>query len=100
MNRNRKRTLLANCKRPFFVCFALAVLGTPGRVCAQFTEAHHYDNTPVHVQGLEGRISYSFTNSLWASLDTRYCFRGSTSVDGVNQNDAQQNFILGSECSP
>jgi hypothetical protein len=30
MNGNWKRTLLANCKKPFFVCFALAVLGTPG----------------------------------------------------------------------
>jgi len=30
MNRNWKRTLLANCNQPFFVCFALAVLGTPG----------------------------------------------------------------------
>jgi hypothetical protein len=36
-------------------------------------------------------------NSLWASLDTRYSFRGSTLVNGVNQNNAQQNFILGSE---
>jgi hypothetical protein len=47
--------------------------------------------------GLEGHISYSFTNNLWVSLDTRYAFRGGTSVNGVNQNNAQRNFILGSE---
>jgi len=47
--------------------------------------------------GLEGQISYSVTDSLWASLDTRYCFGGDTFVNGVNQNNAQQNLILGSE---
>lgn len=49
--------------------------------------------------GLEGHLSYSFINSLWASLDTRYSFRGDTFVNGANQNDAQQNFTLGSEVS-
>ena len=47
--------------------------------------------------GLEGHISYIFSDSLWASLDTRYSFRGTTLVNGVNQNNGQQNFILGSE---
>ncbi len=47
--------------------------------------------------GLEGHISYSFTSRLWASLDTRYSFGGDTYVNGENQNNAQQNFILGSE---
>jgi hypothetical protein len=47
--------------------------------------------------GFEGHISYSFANNLWASLDTRYCFRGTTSVNDVNQNNAQKNFTLGSE---
>jgi hypothetical protein len=47
--------------------------------------------------GLEGHISYSFTDSLWASVDTRYSFRGDTIVDGVNENNGQQNFTLGSE---
>jgi hypothetical protein len=47
--------------------------------------------------GLEGHISYSFTDKLWASLDTRYSFRGSTFVNGAPQNNPQQNFILGSE---
>lgn len=64
------------------------------------------DNTSYHgveilrqepVPGVEGHISYSFVNSLWASLDTRYSLRGITFVNGVNQNNSQQNFGLGSE---
>jgi len=47
--------------------------------------------------GIEGHISYSFNDSIWASLDTRYSFRGATFVDGATQNNAQENFILGSE---
>jgi len=66
------------------------------------------DNTSYHgvevlrqgtLPGIEGHISYSFTNNLWASLDTRYSFRGTTFVDGVSQNNAQQNFSLGSEAN-
>jgi len=34
---------------------------------------------------------------VWASFDTRYSFGGDTHVNSVDQNDAQQNFILGSE---
>ena len=47
--------------------------------------------------GLEGHISYAFNNILWASLDTRYSFRGDTTVDGADQNNPQRNFIVGSE---
>ena len=47
--------------------------------------------------GLEGHISYTFSNTVWASFDTRYSFLGATNVSGVNQNDSQQNFIVGSE---
>ena len=64
------------------------------------------DNTSFHgreilrqqpLPGFEGHMSYSFSDRLWASLDTRYSFRGTTFVDGVDQNNAQQNFILGGE---
>ena len=47
--------------------------------------------------GLEGHISYSFNDIVWSSLDTRYSFRGTTFLNTVTQNNAQQNFILGSE---
>jgi hypothetical protein len=47
--------------------------------------------------GLEGHISHSFTKSLWASVDMRYSFGGHTFINGVHQNNEQQNFILGSE---
>lgn len=64
------------------------------------------DNTSYHgheilrqepLPGLEGHISYSFTDNLWVSLDTRYSFRGTTFLDGATQDNAQHNFILGSE---
>ena len=47
--------------------------------------------------GLEGHISYGFNNTISASLDTRYSFRGATTVGGINQDNPQRNFILGSE---
>lgn len=47
--------------------------------------------------GLEEHISYSFTDRLMGSFDMRYSFRGSTSVDGVGQDDSQRNFIVGGE---
>jgi len=64
------------------------------------------DNTSYHgveilrqqpLPGFEGHISYSFTPNLWVSLDTRYSFRGDTLINGTDQNNPQQNFILGSE---
>ena len=64
------------------------------------------DNTAFHgrqilrqnpLPGLEGHISYTLTERLWVSLDTRYSARGSTLVDGVDQSDSQQNFTLGDE---
>jgi hypothetical protein len=47
--------------------------------------------------GVEGHISYAFNDSLWASFDTRYSIRGTTFLNGVNQENPQQNFVLGSE---
>jgi hypothetical protein len=46
---------------------------------------------------IEGHISYSFLDNLAGSLDTRYSFRGKTSINGENQNNPQRNFILGGE---
>ena len=47
--------------------------------------------------GLEGHISYSFNNSVWASFDARYSARGVTLLNGVDQDDSQQNFTVGDE---
>ena len=64
------------------------------------------DNTSYHgkqilgqdpIPGLEGHISYSFSHSIWASVDARYSFRGTTFLNGVSQYNTEQNFILGSE---
>ena len=66
-----------------------------------FTDSTSYHGTEILRQGplpgLEGHISYFVTNNVWASIDSLYSFRGATFVDGVNQNDAQKNFTLGSE---
>jgi hypothetical protein len=45
---------------------------------------------------LEGHLSYFFVQSAWASVDVLYAFRGATLVNGVNQDNAQKNFTLGS----
>ena len=64
------------------------------------------DNTAYHgreilrqepLAGLEGHLSYSLNDRLWAAADTRYSFRGTTLVNGVDQNNAQDNLIVGSE---
>ena len=64
------------------------------------------DNTSYHgkqtlrqepLPGLEAHISYSFNDRLWMSLDARYSFRAATFLDGVSQDNAQQNFVLGNE---
>jgi hypothetical protein len=47
--------------------------------------------------GLEGHISYAINEGLWVSADTRYAFRGTTFVDGADQDNAQQNVLVGSE---
>ena len=72
-----------------------------------YANAYFYtDNTSYHgreilrqepLPGFEGHLSYSFNDSVWASLDTRYSFRGITLVNDVDQNNSQQNFVLGSE---
>jgi hypothetical protein len=66
-----------------------------------FTQNTSYQGREILRQeplpGLEGHISYALSEKLWVSADTRYSFRGSTSVNGVDQGNAQRNFILGSE---
>lgn len=49
--------------------------------------------------GFEGHISYALNDKLWISADSRYSFRGSTSVSGVDQGNPQKNFLLGTEMS-
>jgi hypothetical protein len=46
--------------------------------------------------GLEGHISYLFVPHAWASIDALYSFRGATVINGVDQNNPQRNFTLGS----
>lgn len=69
--------------------------------CEFYTDDVSYHGIKVlseePLPGLEGHVSYSFNDKLWAALDTRYSLRGDTEIDGVDQNASQQNFIIGSE---
>lgn len=66
-----------------------------------FTNNTSYHETEILRQeplpGVEAHTSYAFTDNVWASLDSRYSFRGATLINGENQNNRQQNFILGAE---
>jgi hypothetical protein len=74
--------------------------------CDFYGRVHFFtDNTSYHgtellrqepLPGIEGHLSYSFDKA-WASIDSLYAFRGTTSVNGVDQGDAQRNFTLGTE---
>jgi hypothetical protein len=66
-----------------------------------FTDNSEYKGVEILRQeplpGLEGHLSYSFTPSVWASLDARYSFRGETLIDGLAQNDSQESLVMGTE---
>jgi hypothetical protein len=68
-----------------------------------FTDNTSYKGVEILHQeplpGLEAHLSYSVTPSVWASLDTRYAFRGATVVDGLEQNNAQENLTVGTEAN-
>jgi len=61
------------CKGLLFVCFAVTVLPAPDQLCAQFTDPHNYDNTPVGVNQIE--LSYAYAHSD-ASIDTSLIVAG------------------------
>jgi hypothetical protein len=69
--------------------------------CYFYTDNTAYRGAEVLRQGplpgFEGHLSYTFGEKVVASLDTRYSFRGETTVNNVGQGDSQRNFILGSE---
>ncbi len=66
-----------------------------------FTENTEYHGVEILRQqplpGFEGHLSYSFNNVVTASVDTRFAFRGDTSVDGADQYSAQRVLLIGSE---
>ena len=43
----------------------------------------------------QGHLSYNFPGGVWVGLDANYFGGGRTSVDGVDQNDLQENSRLG-----
>ncbi len=66
-----------------------------------FTDNTRYRGTEVLTQrplpGAEVHLSYSFNDAVWGSLDTRYSLRGNTLINGVGQNNVQENLVLGGE---
>ena len=68
-----------------------------------FTDNTSYRGVEVLHQeplpGLEAHLSYSVTPGFWMSLDSRYAFRGETVVDGLEQNNTQENLTVGAEAS-
>ncbi|WP_028943091.1 transporter [Pseudomonas vranovensis] len=44
---------------------------------------------------VEGHYSYTFNRALWASLDATYSAGGETKIDGVGQDNKQENVMLG-----
>jgi len=66
-----------------------------------FTDNTEYHGTEILRQeplpGFEAHVSYNITPDLWASLDANYAFRGTTFIDGVDQNNAQKNLTVGTE---
>lgn len=44
---------------------------------------------------IEGHYSYTFNRALWASLDTTYSTGGETKINGVNQDNKQENTLVG-----
>ena len=47
------------------------------------------------ILSLQLHVEYSFRPNLWLALSTRQVFGGSTTVNGVNQNDSQSNNRVG-----
>ncbi len=69
--------------------------------CYFYTDNTSYRGTEVLKQGplpgFEGHLSYTFNPRIVGSLDTRYSFRGETTVNNLGQDDSQRNFVFGSE---
>jgi len=68
-----------------------------------YTDNSSYRGSAILRQGplpaFEGHLSYAFGKgqNVVTSLDTRFSFKGDTSLNGIGQDDSQRNFILGTE---
>lgn len=45
--------------------------------------------------GVEGHYRYTINRALWASLDATYSAGGETKIDGIGQDNQQENVLLG-----
>jgi hypothetical protein len=66
-----------------------------------FTDNTRYHGVEVLRQeplpGIEAHLSHTFSPKFWASLDSRYAYRGDTFVDDVDQHETQDNLVVGTE---
>src|SRR5215471_3472144 len=62
-----KRLFHGIMERFLFASLILSALCFPQQTCAQFTDAHNYDNTPVGINQIELSYTYAHGNS---SIDT------------------------------
>jgi hypothetical protein len=66
---------------------------------AFFTDNHDFfgGNTLVEspLYSLQGHAIYGFQSGIWASLDATYFFGGRSTVNGVRNDDFQQNWRIG-----
>jgi hypothetical protein len=60
---------------------------------SDFFGGHTFSQTPLY--SLQGHVIYGFHSGIWASLDATYFAGGRTTIDGVLNNDLQQNWRLG-----
>jgi hypothetical protein len=82
---------------------AVAVLFHPGSVNAQSMEPRAYSNAPVGmtreqdpIYSLQGHLIYNFPSGIWAALNATCYTGGRSSIDGVQGDDLQSNWRLGS----
>jgi hypothetical protein len=92
-NRWSVKTELGVSKRWGPVTLELAGEGTFYTDNDRFLGHHTRSQDPVY--GVQGHLIYSFGHGIWGSLDGTYYTGGSTSLDGRNNRDLQENTRVG-----
>ena len=65
--------MITTIKRLLLACLAVAILYPTDHACAQFTDPHNYDNTPVGTNQVE--LAYTYARSD-VSIDTGLIIAG------------------------
>ena len=62
-----------------------------------FLDGRTREQDPLYA--LQGHLVYSFNRGIWGALDSTYFVGGRTEVDGVENDDRQENWRLGATLS-